>query len=331
MKKKRKTDKYKHIFDHVPVAILEMDYTPLSQLARQLSKQTVTNIRQYLSEHPVIVRKTFKKIKLLDTNNAAFSLFGTKSKRELLESLDKTFSTVALDVLIEKFVALLSGDKEFSGEFKCRSADKKKMLDVFLRVSVPSRKKGDLSRVIVSFLDITPWKKIERQLRKRAQLDGLTKLLNHNTIMQRLSDELIRAKRYGLSLSCLMIDLDHFKIINDKFGHQRGDMVLKQVAGMIKKSVRNVDLVGRYGGDEFLIILPETKALNARYAARRIQSIFSAKVFKYQRIISFHIALSIGIAGYPAKKVKDEKDMITLADKAMYMAKKAGRNRIATA
>jgi len=158
MTSRRKTDKYKHIFDHVPVAILELDYTPLTQLARQLSKQTVTNIRQYLTEHPGIVRKTFKKIKLLDTNNAAFVMFGTKSRRELFDSLDKTFSTVALDVLIEKFVALLEGDKEFSGEFKCRSADKRKIMDVFLRVSVPSKQKGDLSRVLISLLDITPWK-----------------------------------------------------------------------------------------------------------------------------------------------------------------------------
>ena len=153
-------------------------------------------------------------------------------------------------------------------------------------------------------MDITPWKELERQLRRRSQLDGLTKLYNHNTINRCLEEELIRAKRYGLSLSCIMIDLDHFKIVDDKFGHQRGDNVLKKVAKMIKDCFRKADIVGRYGGDEFLVILPETKTENAKIAAKRIHRIFEEKILKYQQLMSFHISLSMGIAGYPSKKVK---------------------------
>lgn len=319
--------KYKTVFDNIPVAIIELDYSPLLQLSRQLRQQTVTNIRKYLCEQSSLVRKTFRSVKIIDANKAAFKLYGTPNKRQLFLSLYKTFSTTAIDVLTEQFVSLLDGEREFSGEFKYRFAYKR-FQDIFLKVSVPPQSHRTFSRVIVTMQDITPWKKLERQLRKRAQLDGLTRLLNHNTITHRLSEELIRAKRYGLSLSCMMIDLDHFKVINDKFGHQRGDLVLKRVASMIKNAVRKFDLVGRYGGDEFLLILPETPPQNARYAAKRIQDIFDSKDFKYQKIISFRISLSIGITGYPGKKIKDSKDLIALADKAMYVAKKAGRNRV---
>jgi diguanylate cyclase (GGDEF)-like protein len=321
-------NKYQLIFHNVPTAVMEMDYSPLLSLSRQLKAQTVTNIRQFLTEQPNLVRKTFHEVKILDANHAAHKLFGAKNKATLFTALFRMFSSSAIDLLTEQLVALLEGDLEFAGEFKNKFADKR-FTDVFLKVSVPPDCQQSFARVLLTLQDITPWKRLERQLRKRAQLDGLTRLLNHNTITQRLHEELIRAKRYGLSLSCMMIDLDHFKIINDKFGHQRGDLVLKRVATMIKNCVRNVDLVGRYGGDEFLLILPETKPQNARFAAKRIQGLFVDKEFKYQKIISFHISLSIGITGYPAKKVKDSKDLIASADKAMYIAKKAGRNRIA--
>ena len=98
---------------------------------------------------------------------------------------------------------------------------------------------------------------------------------------------------------------------------------------MIKGCGRKSDVVGRYGGDEFLIILPETTEENAVYAAARIQKIFMEKIFRYQKPATFHISLSIGIAGYPSKNIKDVKDFIALADQAMYAAKKAGRSRAA--
>jgi len=329
MGRKAAKDKYKEIFNNAPVAIIEMDYSAVRRLGDHLKKLTVTNTRQYLSEHPTLIRKTFRSVKVIDANKAALKLFDATNYKNLLASLGKTFTSTGNDVLIEQFVSLLAGEKEFTGEFKYKKRGRQ-YREVFLKASVPAEAKNSLDLVVVAIQDITIWKRLERQLRKRAQLDGLTKLLNHSTIMQRLEEELIRAKRYGLSMSCLMIDLDHFKIINDKFGHQRGDQVLKKVAMMIKNCVRKVDVVGRYGGDEFLIILPETRTQNARYAALRVQKIFSSKMFKYQRIISFHISLSIGITGYPSKKVRDSKDLISLADKAMYAAKKSGRNRIST-
>lgn len=316
---------YRQIFDKAPVAIVEIDFGVIHDLARDLKEQTVSNIRKFLSDHTALVKKTFKNIKILNANRAAFDLWECGSKTELSERLHAHFQGASLDVLVEMFVSFLQEETAFTSEFKLKTSHKK-YLDIFLKTAVD---KGDFRRALFTFQDITIWKRVERQLRKKSQLDGLTKLYNHNAISERLEEELIRAKRYGLSLSCLMVDLDHFKVINDQFGHQRGDQVLKKVASMIKNCVRKVDLVGRYGGDEFLVILPETKAEFAKYAAARIQKIFSEKSFRYRNNITFRITLSIGISGFPSKKIKDAKEMISLSDRAMYMAKKAGRNRIA--
>jgi len=305
-----------------------MDYSCVGELARQLQRQTVTNVRQYLTEHPNLVKKMFQGIRLKNANAEAMTLLGVKHKGKALTALVTIFTSSAADLLVEQVISLLEGKSAFSGEFRFRTG-RKAYQDIAVKVAVPAGRKKRYESVLITLQDISTWKRLERQLRKRAQLDGLTKLLNHNTIMQRLNEELIRAKRYGLSLSCMMIDMDHFKVINDKFGHPRGDQVLKRVATMIKNCVRTVDLVGRYGGDEFLIIMPETKPINARYAAMRIQNLFSSKIFHYQRIISFHISLSIGITGYPSKRIKDFQDLIAMADRAMYQAKKSGRNRIA--
>jgi len=320
--------RYQMIFENSLAALLELDFSPLSALANQVRNRRVDDVRQFITKHPGLVRKALAGIRVLSSNQAAFDLYGVRGVRALQSCLIKTFTSAALDLFVEQFIDLLRGERAFSGEFKHRSSHKG-IQDIFLSISVPETYTKSFSRVVVTLQDITSWKKIVRQLRKSAQIDALTHLLNQGTITQRLEAELMRAKRYGLHLSCLMVDLDFFKVINDKFGHQRGDQILRRVSRMIHRCFRKVDIVGRYGGDEFLVILPETKPQNAKYAAQRLQKIFNETVFKYKRIISFHITLSIGISGYPLHKVKDAKELISLADKAMYSCKMAGRNRIA--
>lgn len=303
-----------------------MNYHPVALLKAQLRKENIDYIREYISKHPVLIRRIFREITISDANKAAYDLFETRNQSRLLVNLRNTF-TATSDLSAEQVIALLNGESDFSGEFQYKPRDNK-LKDIFLRVVAVGPAAAPFSRIIIALQDITTWKKIERQLRKRAQLDSLTNLLNHSTVMHSLEQELIRAKRYGLNLSCMMVDLDFFKVVNDKFGHQRGDQILKRVSMMIKNCFRRVDVVGRYGGDEFLVILPETRPSQAKCAALRLQKIFASTLFNYKKLISFRITLSIGIAGYPGKKIKDAKDLVALSDKAMYACKMAGRNRI---
>lgn len=321
-------DKYKDLFDQAPVAIVEFDYSSMLVFKKQLFKKSSSEIRSFFLKNPKKLKDAFQKVKVLNVNKGALLFYGVSSKKVFFECLRNSFNGRAVDVLVEQFVALFSGEKEFSGEMKSRPV-KGQVRDVFLKVVISK----DFKSVMMTLQDITAWKKMERQLRKKVQIDALTNLQNQSAVVERLESDLVRAKRYGLELSCMMIDLDFFKVINDKFGHQKGDMILKKVSGIIRRCFRNVDIVGRYGGDEFMVILPETGARNAYYAATRLQKIFAGTLFKYKNVIKFHITLSIGIAGYSIKKkkIKDANDLIALADNEMYNCKKAGRNRISVA
>ncbi len=319
-----KQDRLKIIFEYSPIAIWEEDFSVLAKLKKKLKKLKVTDVRKYLSEHEDVVKDTFRGLKVLDVNKAAIELYGANSKKELMANLGKTFHREAVPVLIDEFVALLKGDETFHAIFKSKRMSGR-AYDVSMRVSVPMMCRDSFKRVIVTLQDISVQKKYERHLKRLAQTDGLTRVLNHHAICYRLEEEWRRAKRYNLDLSCIMIDLDKFKHINDQFGHQRGDAVLKKTADLLRKNLREVDVVGRYGGDEFLIILPETPPENAKVAAERLRALFSKLVIEEHKEFS---TLSIGIGGRPPEIANSARDLISKIDHAMYHAKRSGGNRM---
>jgi diguanylate cyclase (GGDEF)-like protein len=161
--------------------------------------------------------------------------------------------------------------------------------------------------------------RLHEALREQALTDGLTGLLNHRSILEALDAELSRARRDGNPLSVLMIDLDGFKQVNDQLGHLAGDDILRNVASILESTVREIDLVGRYGGDEFLLVLHGTTLPEAQEVAVRIWR----RIERGVHLASggnAPIRLSIGIAAAPEHGVT-RKELITTADAAMYMAK----------
>lgn len=163
------------------------------------------------------------------------------------------------------------------------------------------------------------------QSRERAMTDALTGLYNRYGLQRALARERAGANRYSRPLSCLMIDLDKFKNVNDTFGHPTGDLAIRQTSQILTDALRRSDLVFRYGGEEFLVLLPETNLNGARGLANKIRSMTEDWVFGSAKK-SFQLTLSVGVAELRASE--SGHDMIARADMALYRAKERGRNRV---
>lgn len=161
-------------------------------------------------------------------------------------------------------------------------------------------------------------------LRERLFLDPLTRTLNRAAVLERFHAELSECERYGNDFWLMMFDLDHFKRVNDTWGHLAGDRVLAEVAARVRDALRGADVLGRYGGEEFLILLPETRAVTGFKVAERLRAGIEAHTIEFEghRI---PVTVSIGMTGY--QHGDSAESMIDRADVAMYRAKGQGRNR----
>jgi len=156
-------------------------------------------------------------------------------------------------------------------------------------------------------------------------LDELTGLLTKRSLFRALEMELIRTERYRHPLSVLMMDLDHFKLVNDTYGHLVGSHCLSEVGSLIREATRVTDVSGRYGGEEFVSFLPETDTAGALLAAERIREMLAGRSFEYHET-RYQVRISIGISTYPADGTGVE-SLVQAADTALYRAKATGRNR----
>lgn len=167
--------------------------------------------------------------------------------------------------------------------------------------------------------------RLHAEIEKLATTDGLTGLYNHRMFQEKLTEELKRLNRYSEPSSLMLTDIDYFKKINDSYGHPVGDLVLRNVAGIISETIRDIDIGARYGGEEFSVILPRTDAEGARKIAERLRKNVMNKTFSSDGI-SFKITISIGIAVSPTD-AKNKEELIERADQALYHAKHNGRNQ----
>ena len=167
----------------------------------------------------------------------------------------------------------------------------------------------------------------QQHLSNLATMDPLTRLLNRRGLEDALQISRAQAARRGLPTSAIMVDIDHFKQVNDSFGHEVGDHVLRQVADIISRLTRSSDVVARTGGEEFLIVLPETELESARLLAERIREAIGQRplLVDFQRI---GVTVSLGVASVVGNMNLDE--LSQEADRAMYLAKRGGRNRVAS-
>ncbi|MDP3296219.1 MAG: GGDEF domain-containing protein [Thermodesulfovibrionia bacterium] len=169
-----------------------------------------------------------------------------------------------------------------------------------------------------------------KELEHTSQTDGLTGLLNRQHLNKRLSEEISRAKRYGNPLSLIMFDIDNFKKINDKYGHIAGDKILQKIASVLKETLRNTDIAGRFGGDEFIVILVQTDINVGMQVAERIHSRVEQARITPKKEQSINFIISMGICQYN-KGIKSLEDFIAKVDEGLYRAKHTGYNKICKA
>lgn len=169
--------------------------------------------------------------------------------------------------------------------------------------------------------------RVQEKLNDMSTRDELTKLYNRRYFKEALEREVARAKRYKTDLVLCMMDLDHFKQINDQYGHPAGDMVLSEIGRMLKEYIRQSDLICRYGGEEFAVILPNTRTEDAHTVCERFREAVAKHQLEYHST-QFQITVSVGIASYRSSVDQSPTDLVKCADEALYQAKEEGRNRV---
>jgi diguanylate cyclase (GGDEF)-like protein len=170
-------------------------------------------------------------------------------------------------------------------------------------------------------------RKKNAQLERLTRTDPLTNIANRRHFMHSIEMEFARLERYKRPMSFIMLDVDHFKKVNDKHGHQAGDQVLVDVAGLLAESVRDTDVAARYGGEEFAILLPETDGSRAFIVAERCRKLIEKMetVFEENTI---RVTASFGLVSLPDDRISTVHDIISVADENLYTSKREGRNRI---
>jgi diguanylate cyclase (GGDEF)-like protein len=165
------------------------------------------------------------------------------------------------------------------------------------------------------------------EVQRLATLDELTGVFNRRRLFELGERELERSRRYQVPLSAILLDIDHFKKINDTFGHTIGDQVLTGIAVTISRNIREIDLFGRYGGEEFVALLPQSELSSAREVAERLRGLVAGLQLNTDRGV-LSVTISLGIANI-VPEVQSLAALIDRADQAMYAAKQAGRNQVA--
>lgn len=200
--------------------------------------------------------------------------------------------------------------------------------ELVMRVSVNHiTTEGGVKYTCLMLYDATELHRLMSELEELATHDGLTGLLNRNTFFRFAGRDFDLSRREGVSVSVLMLDIDFFKNINDRYGHQRGDEVLRRVAAILAERLRRTDICGRYGGEEFCVFLPGAGAEAATLVAEMIRRAVAAHPFESEQG-AFHITVSVGLAQLAPEEHSHLEELIKDADEALYAAKRGGRNRV---
>lgn len=321
----------REFYEQLPLGVLIEDYSDVKKEVDRLFGEGVDDLEEYLQENPDVLFQMIMKVRTRDANDSFLRLFKVNSLQEYIEMNEDPNSWAGTGWAKYYLLEFTDFSKKRShfGDFQDKAADDSPL--AYRCVSwVPSDFQHDWSIVITTHEDITERKALEKKLESMARIDYLTGLLNRREFENQLKKALERISRSDTALALLFIDLDGFKKVNDKMGHEAGDEVLKLTASRIEKLVRKTDIAGRLGGDEFTVILEgKVTQESVSIVAEKLLSALESP-YQVSNDQTASISASIGIAFAP-DDCEDIDLLLSEADKAMYQAKELGKNQYCVA
>ncbi|MBN1496960.1 MAG: sensor domain-containing diguanylate cyclase [Spirochaetes bacterium] len=313
-------------------------------IANSLEKEEV--LKRILNQTKILLNCESSSILLVDRGlkQLNFSVLSKDEEGDILKDTSLRMGEGIAGTVWQNGIPILINDAQNDPRFSDR-ADKKAKTVTRSIIAVPLTVNGEIIGVIeainkihggFTIFDMQVLQFVSTQsaiainnasLYNNAIRDGMTKLYISKYFRERLQEEWNRSSRKGHTLSVVIFDIDNFKGINDTYGHQAGDRVIKEVANVLLRNCRNIDIPCRYGGEEYTVILPETGRDEATAFAERIRSMVEGVRLEYEDI-TMRFTLSGGIATIPDLDAKDPSSLIEMADMALYYSKKNGRNRI---
>lgn len=291
----------------------------LAELALQRSEERMRSILN-AAPYPILILELTEEYPVLFANDSAYSLFGVSEGIAMEELKSREFWSTREDR--EGFIDTVLAEKRvFETEMVMKSRDNR----TFWASLTGSRLEfGGIQSIFISIMDITDRKRIQQELERLATTDPLTGVYNRRSFFDFAHKEMRRAVRYSQSLAVLMLDIDSFKAVNDNYGHQFGDLVLRRFAELVKQNLREEDLLGRIGGEEFCALLVSSEQRGAYLVAERIRKRWMDEVFDVnERQISFSVSIGISILQDEAESMEE---IMERADVGLYTAKRSGRN-----
>jgi diguanylate cyclase (GGDEF)-like protein/PAS domain S-box-containing protein len=284
-------------------------------------EQRTKRLAQALEQTDDLLLITDKEAVIIDINNSVTEKMGY-TRKELIGQAVNIFKSGKHGRKFYKRLwdTVLSGEKYQN--VIVNKTKEGKLIYLETTITPVFNDEGEIESFVSTAKDITRDVKMKKRLQKLATLDALTRIQNRYAINQEIDNEIKLAKRDKKPFALLMVDIDFFKLINDTHGHHVGDLVLQETAILMKNSIRDVDKIGRWGGEEFIIILHDISANEAVKKAEEIRMLIKDNLIAN----SYHITVSIGIRAYHKRDTKAM--LLQQADEALYLAKTKGRNRV---
>ena len=318
--------RFRSLYDHAPVALWEQDWSAVRE-ALDLLKQP--DLPAYFQQRPDELKRLAGLVTIIDANGAALAQVRANldDQRRGRLGLAQNFDEAALPAFGAALLALAGGAHVYECESSYVRLDGAVRQNELSLLVMPGHA-DSLDFVMVSSLDITERKRMNAELLQLATTDFLTGLPNRRHFMTALSSEHARLQRELASVATvLMLDIDHFKRINDEHGHAVGDVVLRHLGALICQALRKVDVPGRVGGEEFAILLPGTDMASAAVFAERLRARVADSSLSIDGGVLLCVTVSIGMAAMSGTDAGCDA-VLARADEALYRAKRAGRNRV---